>query len=79
MDLDVITGIDYITQSKVETMLYQSEILMSNGIDVFNSSKGLKRFIDFFDSYDKYQKHKAKSEQNFEIKRIDPTPNFLEG
>jgi len=78
MSLDVLTGIDYITQHTAETMLYQAEVLMSNGTDVFNKTKGLQRYIDFFDSYDRYQKQKHPSPEQ-ERKIIDSTPNFLEG
>lgn len=75
----MITGIDYITQRNAADMIHQSEILMSNGIDVFNSKTGLQRYIDFFNSYERYMKKKHPEPAASEFKRIDPTPQFLEG
>lgn len=74
----MITGIEYITQHEIKTMLYQAEVLMSNGTDVFNKKAGLQRYKDFFDSCARYgSKHLIVPES--ERKIIDPTPNFLKG
>lgn len=78
MNLEVITGIDYITQHKMETVLYETAVLISNGMDVFNAKTGLRRYIDFFDSYGRYM-NKKNPKAEIEIKKIDPTPKFLEG
>lgn len=79
MRLEVITGVDYITQSNYETMLCQAEVLMSNGIDVFSKTTGLDRYKDFFDSFTRYQQNKIHLSAPEEKRTITPIPDFLEG
>lgn len=85
LNLPVLVGIDYITDAESEKMIFQAELLMSNGVDVFGKdkkkkSKGLERYIDFFDATERYHKGKEKDLSKPEKKIIiDATNNFLKG
>jgi len=78
-DLEVITGIDYITQSTYETMRHQVEVLNSHGVDVLSKTKGIERFKNYFDSYSRYIRKRLPTEPVQKIRIINPTPDFLEG
>jgi len=86
LNLPVLVGIDYITDYESEKMMFQAELLMSNGVDVFGKdkknkkNKGLERYINFFNATERYHKGKEKDLNKPEKKIvIDPTNNFLKG
>lgn len=79
MELDVITGIDYITYTEKEKMVCQAEILLSNGVNVFDKKKGISRYIDFFNAYDRYQNNKKRKDVDEPEGIIIPAPTFLKG
>jgi hypothetical protein len=59
-------------------MLWQSELLQSNGVKVFEEGrkKGISRYKDFFESIEKRE-----TDKKDEIKpvKIEPVKEFMEG
>ena len=58
-NLEVVIGIEYITENEAEKMMFQAELLMAQGVKVFDKGKkGISRYKNFFNAYDNYQKLK---------------------
>jgi len=60
-------------------MLWQSELLQSNGVKVFEEGrkKGIARYKDFFESIEKREADKKKNE--IKPVKIEPVKEFMEG
>ena len=66
---------EYILHYEAETNLKHIELLAAGGIDAMGD-KGIKRYKEFFKSYEQYF---SNLEDSNNVKKIDPTPKFLEG
>jgi hypothetical protein len=78
-ELDVTRALRQIENARYDQMLWQSELLQANGVNVFEDGKGkgLSRYKDFFKSFE--ERSAAVKRKNIKPVKIDPANRFMEG
>jgi hypothetical protein len=78
-ELDITRALRQIENARYDQMLWQSELLQANGVNVFEEGhkKGMRRYKDFFESFD--ERKSADRDRKQKPVNINPVNRFMEG